>query len=142
MLSPQVRIMRDIRNISFYSSEYWSVKQKGDSLLTWNGVITPHADSPYAGKTIEVDILFPDTYPLNPPTVRALTYINHPCISENGTIDIFGIEWTPAYSIGSIMIMLMILFNDYDHTKARQIERHNKFKEELFLKTQMENPVW
>lgn len=131
-----------MRKINFYASEYWSVKQKGDSLFTWNGTITPHIDSPYADKNIQVEIVFPDTYPLNPPTVRILTYINHPCVSANGNIDLFGREWTPAYSIGSIMIMLMILFNDYDDTKGRQIDRTGKFREELIIKTQVENPIW
>jgi len=136
MLTPQVRIKRDMNLIQFYSSEYWTIKQRSDSIFIWDGVITPHIDSPYAGLTINVQIEFPLTYPINPPQVRINTPINHPCVAENGNINLFGNEWTPAYTIGSIMIMLMILFNDYDHTKRRQIERHNIIKMELLMKTQ------
>lgn len=140
MLTLQVRIKRDMKLIHFYSPEFWSIKQRSDSIFIWDGVITPRIDCKYSGLNINVEIVFPLTYPINPPQVRIVTPTNHACVSENGVIDLFGNEWTPTYTIGSIM--LMILFNDYDHTKRRQIERHNIIKEELFMKTQSENLIW
>ena len=125
------RIRKDILSIQQYQNEFWTASPRDENVFLWDGLITPHPDSIYGKKRIPVQMTFPRDYPMNPPVIKILTHVQHDCVAEDGTIELFRREWSPIFSVGVIMMILTALFNEYDHTKQRQIERVEKVKQEI-----------
>ena len=125
------RLRNDILSIQNYQNEYWTASPRHDNVLLWDCLITPHPDSIYGKKHIPVLMTFPRDYPMNPPLIKILTHVEHECVAEDGTLELFKHEWSPVFSAGVIMMILAALFNEYDHTKQRQIDRAEKVKQEI-----------
>lgn len=48
------------------------------SILFWKAKLTGAAGTPYAGQVYELQLEFPEDYPMRPPTVQFVTQIFHP----------------------------------------------------------------
>jgi len=114
-----------------HQNEFWRAAPRDDNIYVWDGLITPHPDSIYGKKQIPVLLTLPINYPMDPPAIKILTRVQHDCVAEDGTLELFRNEWSPILSVGAIMMILAALFNEYDHTKQRQIERVEKIKQEI-----------
>lgn len=66
----------------------------------------------YAGGTFLFQFRVPDSYPADPPRVRCLTQVFHPCIDDAGNVDmsLLGDDWRPDMSIKHIIYGLWRLF--------------------------------
>jgi ubiquitin-conjugating enzyme E2 D/E len=85
-----------------------------DNLYAWTGTIVGPTDSPYAGGLFLLSIEFPVDYPFKPPRVAFTTKVFHPNINAQGGIclDILKEQWTPALSIGKVLLSVSSLLTD------------------------------
>jgi ubiquitin-protein ligase len=129
------RISRDMRSLSHFRAPYWVAKPRSDDdLFMWDCEITTHEHSKFRGDKIALTFIFPANYPMVPPKIRVITHgLSHPCIAPDGTLDLFsgGKDWSPAFSIGGILVSIAAELNDYDENLIRQIERTALFSSEL-----------
>lgn len=130
------RITRDMRSLSHFRAPYWAAKPRSeDDMFTWDCEITTHEHSKFNGDKIVITLSFPGNYPMMPPVIRVIDRgLNHPCIAGDGKLDLFsgGKEWSPAFSIGGILVSIAAELNDYDENLIRQIGRTEIIRQELY----------
>ena len=85
-----------------------------DDVFTWVASIIGPEGSPYAGGLFNLHIKFPVDYPFRPPTITFQTRVFHPNINAQGGIclDILKTEWSPALSIGKVLLSISSLLTD------------------------------
>eukprot|EP00301_Raphidiophrys_heterophryoidea_P009638 c14245_g1_i1.p1 GENE.c14245_g1_i1~~c14245_g1_i1.p1 ORF type:complete len:166 (-),score=25.03 c14245_g1_i1:60-509(-) len=83
-------------------------------MFRWTAVIMGPPDSPYAGGTFFLDIIFPTDYPFKPPKLQFKTKIYHPNINATGAIclDILRDKWSPALTISKVLLSISSLLTD------------------------------
>lgn len=84
------------------------------NLYKWSGTIIGPEGSPYAGGLFLLTIEFPVDYPFKPPRVLFTTKVFHPNINSQGGIclDILKDQWSPALSIGKVLLSISSLLTD------------------------------
>ena len=129
------RLLRETQSIRHYQTDYFTAKYRTDNYFIWDVTITTNSDSIYGHTKHVLEIEVPHNYPFAPPVARFVSPIKNDCINNNGVIDldILGGAWSPAYSIGSIIIAITSFLNDcdMDYLKSRQITRNETIKQEL-----------
>ncbi len=85
-----------------------------EDMFRWEGVIYGPSDSPYQGGFFKLRIQFPVDYPFKPPHVQFLTKIYHPNVNASGLIclDILKQQWSPALTIGKVLLSITSLLTD------------------------------
>ena len=85
-----------------------------EDMFRWEGVIYGPNDSPYQGGFFKLRIQFPVDYPFKPPHVQFLTKIYHPNVNASGLIclDILKQQWSPALTIGKVLLSITSLLTD------------------------------
>ena len=85
-----------------------------DNLFSWSATIVGPEDSPYAGGLFHLSIQIPTDYPFHPPVFTFKTKVFHPNINAQGGIclDILKTEWSPALSIGKVLLSISSLLTD------------------------------
>lgn len=86
----------------------------GNDLFQWEATILGPEDSPYAGGVFKLQIAFPVDYPYHPPKIHFVTKIFHPNINRSGGIclDILKDQWSPALTIGKVLLSICALMSD------------------------------
>ena len=84
------------------------------NLYKWTGSIIGPEGSPYAGGVFWLEIDFPVDYPFKPPRVIFTTKVFHPNVNAQGGIclDILKDQWSPALSIGKVLLSISSLLTD------------------------------
>jgi len=87
---------------------------KEEDIYNWKATIIGPEGSPYSGGLFQLIISFPTDYPFKPPKVQFMTKIFHPNINANGGIclDILKDQWSPALSIGKVLLSISSLLTD------------------------------
>ena len=114
----------------------------GSNLFVWAGHIVGPTESPYEGGLFQLRIEFPTDYPFRPPTVTFVTRVYHPNINANGGIclDILKDQWTPALSVGKLLLSISSLLTDPNPRDPLmpEIARQYESNRELFNQTARE----
>jgi ubiquitin-conjugating enzyme E2 G1 len=106
-------------------NEYYIIREPED-FYEWSIVLFGPPDSIYEGGVFECILIFPRTYPNNPPEFKFITTIPHPNIYKDGKVcmsilhegvDETGYEnvserWTPAHSVNTILISFLLILVD------------------------------
>ncbi len=81
------------------------------NIIKWNATIFGPEETPYMNGIFNLNIEFPDEYPFKPPTIYFTTKIYHCNINDRGNIclDILNKNWSPALSIGKVLISICSL---------------------------------
>lgn len=108
------RINKELEDLKKDPIAECSAGPKGDDLFTWEGVIFGPIDSPYAGGVFKLLIRFPTEYPFKQPHIQFTTKIYHPNINSSGGIclDILKNQWSPALTIGKVLLSIHSLLTD------------------------------
>eukprot|EP00039_Didymoeca_costata_P017781 m.330911 g.330911 ORF g.330911 m.330911 type:complete len:165 (+) comp16605_c0_seq1:1201-1695(+) len=103
------------------------VVQEND-LSVWEAKISPAADSLYSGGTFIVSIVCSSQYPIAPPKCKFITPICHPNIHpKTGEIclDVLKNEWSPAWTLHSLCIAILVLLDNPDETSPLDCDSGN-----------------
>ena len=106
------RLLREIKDLTETPIPNCSAGPKCENNLTkWDATIFGPEDTPYHNGIFNLNIEFSAEYPFKPPNIYFTTKIYHCNINENGTIclDILKNNWSPALSIGKILISICSL---------------------------------
>ena len=108
------RIMTELKDLRKDPPANCSAGPEGDDIFKWEGVIIGPSDSPFAGGVYNLRIQFPVDYPFKCPNVTFITKIYHPNISSSGVIclDILKTQWSPALTIGKVLLSICSLLTD------------------------------
>lgn len=91
-----------------------------NNIFLWNAKIFGPKDTPFEGGVFELQIFFPDEFPMVPPIVKCLTKIFHPNFNDLGQvcISILSTDWAPSLTISKILLSISSLLaspNPFDH---------------------------
>jgi ubiquitin-conjugating enzyme E2 D/E len=109
------RIARDLKELQEGPLSNCSAGPVDESNMhVWKANIIGPDDSPYARGIFFLDIEFPLDYPFKPPHIRFVTKVYHPNINATGGIclDILKGQWSPALSIGKVLLSICSLLTD------------------------------
>jgi ubiquitin-protein ligase len=118
------RLQKDLKDLEESTVPLVGVSARplSSSLYIWHGNLRGPVGTPFEGGVFHIEITFPQTYPVAPPTIRLLTPIEHPNVIGNYNIclDILDASqkqiyqgWTSGYTVEAILIQLQsFLFND------------------------------
>ena len=108
------RITAELRDLRKDPPSNCSAGPETDDIYKWEGVIMGPSDSPFAGGVFKLKINFPVDYPFKCPNVTFTTKIYHPNISTSGVIclDILKTNWSPALTIGKVLLSICSLLTD------------------------------
>jgi ubiquitin-conjugating enzyme E2 D/E len=113
-----------------------------NDIYHWTATIMGPADSPYQGGVFSLSITFPPDYPFKPPKCQFATKIYHPNISAEGVIclDILKEEWSPALSVGKLLLSIGSLLTDpsRDYSLVPEIGRQFSADPAAFARTARE----
>jgi ubiquitin-conjugating enzyme E2 D/E len=108
------RIAAELKDLRKDPPANCSAGPEGEDIYKWKGVIMGPSDSPFAGGVFHLNIHFPTDYPFKCPNVTFTTKIYHPNISNSGVIclDILKTNWSPALTIGKVLLSICSLLTD------------------------------
>lgn len=127
------RIQKELSDLEKEPPSNCSAGPIGDDLYHWSGTIMGPSETPYEGGIFWLDIHFPSQYPFNPPKIRFNTKIYHPNINSNGSIclDILGKEWSPALTIGKVLLSISSLMVEPNPDDPLVSEAANLYKKNI-----------
>ena len=113
----------------------FSAGLKDDSnVFEWEIMVIGPNDTLYEGGFLRAELIFPEEYPLQPPTMRFKSPMWHPNIYPDGTVcisilhaprdDEFGYEdagerWLPVHTVESILLsVISLLSSDTPNTDS------------------------
>jgi len=108
------RIAKELQTMISQPPENVSAGPQGNDLHHWTATIVGPKGTPYEGGVFMLTVEFPIDYPFKAPKVSFVTRIYHPNINKNGAIclDILKDQWSPALTIGSVLLSICSLLND------------------------------
>lgn len=84
-------------------------------ILFWKAKLTGAAGTPYQGQTYELQLEFPQDYPMRPPTVTFVTPCFHPNVHEQRgdiCLDILQDKWSCVYNVRTVLLSILSLLAD------------------------------
>jgi ubiquitin-conjugating enzyme E2 A len=119
------RLQQDFRQLLKNKVDGIDASPSSDNLFIWNAIICGPEESIYESGAFQLQLLFPDDYPLKPPQVRFITKVFHPNVWwEDGLIcvDILKDGWTPSYDVLAILHSIRLLLTDPNPLSPANLE--------------------
>lgn len=138
----KIFITKELQRISKSPSENYSVGLLDNNIYTWEILIIGPRDTIYENALLRGVMVFPDTYPDDPPSFRFLSEIWHPNIDTDGNVcisilhksgdDEFGYEdaserWMPVRDINSILLSIILLLVEPNSESPANLEAAQEF---------------
>jgi ubiquitin-conjugating enzyme E2 A len=119
------RLQQDFRELLKNKVEGIDASPSSENIFVWNAIICGPEESIYESGVFQVQLLFPDDYPLRAPQVRFITKVFHPNVWwEDGLIcvDILKDGWTPSYDVLAILHSIRLLLIDPNPLSPANLE--------------------
>lgn len=133
------RLQKELSDIQKDPPTNCSAGMEEDDIYHWKATIFGPTDSPFAGGTFFLSIVFPPEYPFKPPKIKFITKIYHPNISWDGHIclDILKDQWSPALTVAKTLLSISSLMADPnpDDPLVPEIAREYKQEREQYTNT-------
>lgn len=96
--------------------QLYTLETTTEDLSTWTISLMPGEDSMYHGKTLELQISFPQQYPREPPIVRFLSSLYHPNVTSAGLVngDVLTDDWSPVMTAHGVILCMLNLLDQPD----------------------------
>lgn len=106
-----IRLTQELKDINKSPIPNCSAGPEGDDLAKWDATIFGPEGTPYENGIFKMKIEFTSEYPFKPPIIYFVTKIYHCNINSSGGIclDILSKNWSPALSIGKVLISICSL---------------------------------
>lgn len=106
------RIYRELQRMN--DTTIMKIEFNEENPLKWNVNLFGQEGTRFAGQSFPLEIVFPVSYPFNPPTLRFLIKVDHISISNDGLVcmDILDNRWSPAFTAEMVIIAALSLLND------------------------------
>jgi len=130
------RLQRELLDITKDPPYGCTAKQASETdQYHWVGTIKGPEGSPYENGKFVLNLYFPVDYPFKPPKVTFATKVFHPNIDNNGNIclDILKDSWSPALTVGKILLSISSLLTDPNpdsplSSEIAHMYKHNRKK--------------
>jgi len=113
---PAKRLMKEVKDFCKEKADGVSAfPDAAKGILSWKAKIVGAASTPYAGQTYELQLDFPEDYPMRPPTVVFVTPCFHPNVHETRgdiCLDILQDKWSCVYNVRTVLISILSLLAD------------------------------
>ncbi|MCJ1294198.1 hypothetical protein MMC34_005755 [Xylographa carneopallida] len=110
------RIITELSQVAEYDElqESFSLAPFEGDIFNCLGAIYGPQGTPYEGGIFYLWIMFPPSYPFNPPRIRFLTRILHPNITPDGRLclDVLREKWSPALTISHMLLSICSFLDD------------------------------
>ena len=119
------RLQQDFRQLIKNKVEGIDASPSSDNIFVWNAVLCGPEESTYESGVFQLQILFPDDYPLRAPQVRFITQVFHPNVWwEDGLVcvDILKDGWVPSYDVLAILHSIRLLLIDPNPLSPANLE--------------------
>lgn len=132
------RLQKEYGDITINTPDNFSVGLINDNINLWNVTIFGPKNSPYVNGVFNLKITFSSAYPFKPPTIKFLTNIFHPNVSNNNIcLDILKDQWAPSLTMKYVLTSIYSLLetpnpDDPLDTNAARLYKINR--EEFNLK--------
>jgi ubiquitin-conjugating enzyme E2 A len=82
-----------------------------ENMLLWTAVIQGPQETPWEGGVFTVELTFPQSYPIEPPSARFKTQVFHPNVYADGRVcvDVLQNKWSPVSDVLSVLVSLQLL---------------------------------
>lgn len=106
--------MKDLRTVKTNADKTIFAEPLEDDLMTWTAVVLGPESTLFEGGTFSLLIVFPETYPQDPPSIKFISEMFHPNVYPSGELclDILSSRWSPSYDVLSILISVQSLLSD------------------------------
>ena len=134
-----IRIEKELEFMNKESPYGCTVGVMNENKTHWIATIIGPENTPYNGGIFKLDIFFPTDYPYKAPKINFKTKIYHPNISSTSgsiCIDILKDKWSPALTIGKVLLSICSMLNDPNPNDPLEAEIANEFKNNNELYTQ------
>ncbi|KAK2608613.1 hypothetical protein QQS21_002839 [Conoideocrella luteorostrata] len=142
------RITKEFAEVSQSPPEGYTVAlPPNDSIHTWHITLTPPPESPYHPGKYGILLTLPVDYPFKPPTIRFITRVYHPNITNDSLGNIcLGIlkseNWKPSTKIAGVLdairsLLVEPLPDDPLEDRIAEEYRNNRASWEKTVKTQV-----
>uniref|UniRef100_A0A6B2L3G1 UBC core domain-containing protein n=1 Tax=Arcella intermedia TaxID=1963864 RepID=A0A6B2L3G1_9EUKA len=106
-----------------------------------HAIIEGPTDTPYHNGFFKLEILLPDNYPVEPPSVRFLTKIYHPNIDSEGRICLDTLvlppkgQWKPSLNIQKVLLTIQVLLSkpNPEDGLVKEISAEFQYENHIFL---------
>lgn len=107
------RLLKDLQLLNTTEEKVYAQPLE-DDLMTWVGIILGPDNTIYENGIFTLLLVFDESYPNIPPTIRFISKMFHPNIYENGDLclDILKSKWSPTFDVLSILLSVQSLLND------------------------------
>ncbi|KAI5190183.1 ubiquitin-conjugating enzyme E2 G1 [Nematocida sp. AWRm77] len=138
----QIYISKELQRITKSPSENYSVGLQDDNLYVWEVAIIGPRDTVYENAILKGVLVFPETYPDDPPSFRFVSEMWHPNINTNGDLcisilhkpgdDVYGYEeaterWMPVRDINSILLSIILLLDRPNTESPANVEASQEY---------------
>ena len=136
MTSSTSRLLKDKNDLQFYQIsekgkiEFQVWQQEEDSIYRWEASF--YSEGMFSDKFVRLELIFPMNYPFMGPSIKIIAPFKHRCINENGSFNFN--DWTPAYNLGAIILMIRSVLSEDNPDFNRQQKRTEVYKSELMIK--------
>lgn len=102
-------------------------------LYHWKGFVFGPTETPYENFKFFVELLFTPEFPMKAPTIKFVTPIYHPNISEKGEVCLNILRappagnWSPALSVSKVLLSVHNLLSDPNGKDPLNIDAGNDF---------------
>lgn len=126
------RLMKDLTVLSSTTEKIYA-KPLDEDLFTWAGIIVGPEETIFEGGLFTLVLLFDESYPLNPPSVKFVSRMFHPNIYKNGDLclDILKSKWSPTYDVLAVLLSVQSLLNDPNVNSPANLEAADMFTIDL-----------
>ena len=138
------RLLKDFKEMQSCQDTTFNVScaPLDDDLFVWHGNLSAPEGSNWEGSLYHFELRFPQNYPIQPPSLKLFSEIDHPCVmSQSICLDLFnppqkdGRGWSPAYTVQSILLQLQsFLFESLPVAESDKEAKHRKNREAKLIK--------
>ena len=127
------RLMDDYKMIMRDKNFLITAEPDENNILLWYAIILGPDETIWEGGVFKLKIEFTEEYPSKPPNVMFYTKMFHPNIYNDGKIclDILQKQWTPCYTVVSILTSIQSLLTDPNTESPANSEAAKMFDEDV-----------